>query len=99
MLIHRDNLRGELAELLGENAPCAVPPSTRDDPYVRFLLEHRRHRFYMKAYDGNSGDTLIWLGSDQLLRDLQITRTMSPQAADIILVAGAPRTEMCRQAV
>jgi exopolysaccharide biosynthesis predicted pyruvyltransferase EpsI len=92
MLVNRESPRGELAGLLGTNAPCSVPLLTQDDPYVRFLVEHRRRKFYMKAYNGNSGDALIWLGSEQLLKDLQITRTMNPQAADIILIPGGNQT-------
>lgn len=92
MLINRDNLRAELAGLLGTNAPCSTPLLTHDDPYVRFLLDHRHRKFYLKPYNGNSGDALIWLGSEQLLKDLQISRTLNPQAADIILVPGGNQT-------
>jgi len=92
MLANRDSLRAELAGLLGTNAPCSTPLLTRDDPYIRFLLDHRRRKFYMKPWDGNSGDVLIWLGTTQLLKDLQITQTMDPREADVILIAGGNQT-------
>jgi hypothetical protein len=41
MFIHRNDPCMELSGLLGTNAPCATPLLTRDDPYVRFLLENR----------------------------------------------------------
>lgn len=62
------------------------------DPYVSFLLRNRDRTFYMKGWNGNSGDTLIWLGTKRLLKDLQIRRTADPRAADIILMPGGNQT-------
>ena len=59
---------------------------------MRFLLDRRDHAFYLKPWNGNSGDVLIWLGTEHLLRDLEITRTLDPQAADIILIPGGNQT-------
>jgi exopolysaccharide biosynthesis predicted pyruvyltransferase EpsI len=91
VFIHNDP-HAELTGLLGTNAPCSTALFHRDDPYVRFLVEHRHRTFYMKPYNGNSGDVLIWLGSEQLLKDLQINRTMDPQRADVILIPGGNQT-------
>ena len=63
-----------------------------NDPYVGFLLKNRNRVFYAKPWNGNSGDILIWLGTDQLLKDLQIRRTQDPRAADIILIPGGNQT-------
>jgi exopolysaccharide biosynthesis predicted pyruvyltransferase EpsI len=71
---------------------CSPSQFNPNDPYVDFLLKNKNRLFYMKAWNGNSGDTLIWLGTDQLLKDLQIRRTQDPRAADIILMAGGNQT-------
>ncbi len=63
-----------------------------DDPYVRFLTGHARRTFYLKPWNGNCGDTLIWLGTEHLFRDLGIRRTLDPRAADIILIPGGNQT-------
>jgi len=46
----------------------------------------------MKPWDGNSGDVLIWLGTERLLNDLQVRRTLDPRAAEIILIPGGNQT-------
>lgn len=69
-----------------------TPLFGRDDPYVRFLLDRRDRVFYLKPWNGNSGDFLIWLGTEHLLRDLGITRTLDPRTADIILIPGGNQT-------
>lgn len=63
-----------------------------DDPFVRFLVDNSQRVFYMKPYNGNSGDALIWLGTKHLLADLRIPRTLDPKAADIILMPGGNQT-------
>lgn len=67
-------------------------PFSRGDPYVCFLLENRRRVFYMKPWNGNGGDVLIWLGTERILRDLGIPRTLDPRAADVILIPGGNQT-------
>jgi exopolysaccharide biosynthesis predicted pyruvyltransferase EpsI len=74
---------------------ATLPSSTLfgpDDPYVRFLQDNRHCAFYMKPWNGNSGDVLIWLGTEQLLEDLHIHRTLDPHAAQIVLVPGGNQT-------
>lgn len=63
-----------------------------DDPYVRFLLDNRSRRFYLKPWSGNSGDVLIWLGTERLFEDLGIPMTVDPRRADIILIPGGNQT-------
>lgn len=63
-----------------------------DDPYVRFLLDNRNRAFYLKPWSGNSGDVLIWLGTERLFEDLRIPRTVDPRKADIILIPGGNQT-------
>ncbi len=63
-----------------------------DDPYVRFLTDHADRTFYLKPWNGNCGDTLIWLGTERLFNDLRIRRTLNPRTADIILVPGGNQT-------
>ncbi len=76
--------------------PKVVSPSTTlfgcDDPYVQFLQSNRNRTFYMKPWNGNSGDVLIWLGTEQLLEDLHVNRTLDPHAAQIILIPGGNQT-------
>ena len=62
------------------------------DPYVQFLQENRHRTFYMKPWNGNSGDVLIWLGTAQLLKDLHVHRTLDPHEAQIILIPGGNQT-------
>jgi len=63
-----------------------------DDPYVRFLMDNRNREFYLKPWNGNSGDVLIWLGTERLFEDLGIPRTVDPRKADIILIPGGNQT-------
>jgi exopolysaccharide biosynthesis predicted pyruvyltransferase EpsI len=65
---------------------------TRNDSYVQFLLNRRSRVFYLKPWGGNSGDVLIWLGTEHLLRDLHISRTLDPREADVILLPGGNQT-------
>lgn len=46
----------------------------------------------MKAWGGNCGDALIWLGTEQLFRDLGIRITLDPAQADVILIPGGNQT-------
>ena len=62
------------------------------DSYVEFLRVRRGRTIYLKPYWGNSGDELIWMGSDILLRDLGLNRVLNPKAADIILIPGGNAT-------
>ena len=62
------------------------------DPYVAFLKQNQAKTFYMKAWGGNRGDTLIWMGTAQLLHDLGIRTTLDPTGADIILIPGGNQT-------
>lgn len=59
-----------------------------DDPYVRFLLGRKEKRVYIKPYVGNSGDTLIRMGTVHLLSDLGVVATVDPRKADLILWPG-----------
>jgi exopolysaccharide biosynthesis predicted pyruvyltransferase EpsI len=78
-------------EPLAAAAP-AVPLFHPQDPYVRFLREHRHRRFYLKPWGGNSGDVLIWLGTEELLKDLHVHRTIDPREADFLLIPGGNQT-------
>ena len=62
------------------------------DPYVTFLRQNQAKTFYMKAWGGNCGDALIWLGTEQLFRDLGIRTTLDPAQADVILIPGGNQT-------
>jgi exopolysaccharide biosynthesis predicted pyruvyltransferase EpsI len=62
------------------------------DPYVTFLTVNKAKTFYMKAWAGNTGDALIWWGTENLLRDLGIRTTRDPMGADVILVPGGNQT-------
>jgi exopolysaccharide biosynthesis predicted pyruvyltransferase EpsI len=65
---------------------------TEDDPYIRFLLSRKDRVFYLKPYNGNSGDVLIWLGTERLLQNLKIARTLNPRTADVVLIPGGNQT-------
>ncbi|NLH44240.1 MAG: polysaccharide pyruvyl transferase family protein [Planctomycetes bacterium] len=67
-------------------------PFDQADSYVRFLLSRKNRIFYLKPWNGNSGDMLIWLGTERLLKDLGIARTMDPRTADVILIPGGNQT-------
>ena len=62
------------------------------DPYVLFLRQHQAKTFYLKAWGGNCGDALIWLGTEQLFHDLGIRTTLDPDQADVILISGGNQT-------
>lgn len=59
---------------------------------MQFLRNHKNRSFYMKPWSGNSGDALIWVGTEHLLRDLGIARTLDPRKADVILIPGGNQT-------
>ena len=63
-----------------------------DDPFVQFLLGQQGKRIYLKPYWGNSGDGLIWLGNELILKALGLERVMDPRHADIILWPGGNPT-------
>ncbi len=63
-----------------------------NDPYVVFLKQNQSKTFHMKAWGGNCGDTLIWLGTVQLLHDLEIRTTLDAAQADVILIPGGNQT-------
>ncbi|MHC4517000.1 MAG: polysaccharide pyruvyl transferase family protein [Planctomycetota bacterium] len=46
----------------------------------------------MKAWGGNCGDALIWLGTEQLLSNLGIQTTLDPAQADVVLIPGGNQT-------
>lgn len=75
-----------------QDRPTCASLFGHDDPYVRFLLDNRERLFYLKPWNGNSGDVLIWLGTERLLGDLDIRRTLDPRAADVILIPGGNQT-------
>ncbi len=85
-----------IVDALPTREPATVSLSTSlfgpDDPYVRFLRDHQHQVFYLKPWNGNSGDGLIWLGTEQLLTDLHIRQTLDPRAAQIILIPGGNQT-------
>ena len=62
------------------------------DPYVAFLTANKGKTFYMKAWAGNTGDALIWWGTENLLRDLGIHTTRDLMEADVILIPGGNQT-------
>jgi exopolysaccharide biosynthesis predicted pyruvyltransferase EpsI len=58
------------------------------DPFVQYLQTRKGSRLYLKPYVGNSGDHLIWLGNEILLKELGISQVVDPRQADIILWPG-----------
>lgn len=62
------------------------------DPYFRFLTGQRGRTFYVYPYVGNSGDSLIRMGTIRLLADLGIRSTLDPTEADLILWPGGNPT-------
>lgn len=64
----------------------------RADPYVRFLLENKDRLFHLKSWRGNSGDALIWRGTEYLFDGLGLKRTVDPRKAEIILIPGGNQT-------
>jgi len=62
------------------------------NPYVAFLTANKAKTFHMKAWACNTGDALIWWGTENLLRDLGIRTTRDPMKADVILTPGGNLT-------
>jgi exopolysaccharide biosynthesis predicted pyruvyltransferase EpsI len=62
------------------------------DPYVRFLKSLVGRKVYLKPWDGNSGDMLIWQGTELLLQDIGVVTECCPGKADIILIPGGNQT-------
>lgn len=58
------------------------------DDYVQFLLLNQGARFYVKPIQGNSGDSLIFLGNECLLASLGLELAARPTDADIIVSPG-----------
>ncbi len=65
---------------------------TEEDPYVQFLADNSGKTVYLKPWRGNAGDTLIWLGTENLLHELSIRTTRDPEKADLILIPGGNQT-------
>lgn len=63
-----------------------------DDPFVKFLQARKGTRVYLKPYVGNSGDSLIWMGNEILLKELEISQVVDPRKADVILWPGGNPT-------
>jgi exopolysaccharide biosynthesis predicted pyruvyltransferase EpsI len=63
-----------------------------NDPFVNFLQSRKRARVYLKPYRGNSGDALIWMGDELLLKELGIEQVVDPRKADVILWPGGNPT-------
>src|SRR5258708_25323905 len=59
-----------------------------DDAFVAYLSRRKPKAVYLKTYCGNSGDSLIWMGNEILLKDLGIPQVIDPKAADMILWPG-----------
>ncbi|PIE20656.1 MAG: hypothetical protein CSA61_00380 [Neptuniibacter caesariensis] len=65
---------------------------TDQDPYICFIRANKNKKFYLQPWEGNSGDMLIWHGTENLLKDMGMQVTYSVQDADIILIAGGNQT-------
>lgn len=63
-----------------------------DDQFEQFLSARRGQTVYMKPYWGNSGDMLIWLGMEEMLRRLGLVQVLDPRRAEIILWPGGNPT-------
>lgn len=63
-----------------------------NDPYIQFLTSRKNKVIYMKPWDGNSGDVLIWMGTNKLLADLEIKTTVNPKESDVVLIPGGNQT-------
>ena len=59
-----------------------------NDPFVKFLQTRLDRRVYLKPYRGNSGDELISMGNEVLLKELGIEQVVDPRKADLILWPG-----------
>lgn len=85
------NCRG--IQTLEEQDRILPAPLFREaDPYVHFLRENGDRLFYLKPWNGNSGDLLIWRGTEHLFRCLGLNRTMDPRKAEILLIPGGNQT-------
>lgn len=62
------------------------------DAYFRFLTGQKGRCFYVYPYVGNSGDSLIRMGTLRLLADLGIRATLDPTKADVLLWPGGNPT-------
>lgn len=78
--------------MLGGAASAREDARVGADAYLDFLRERARRVFHVHAYPGNAGDSLIRLGTQQMLADLRIRTTGDPAAADVILVPGGNPT-------
>ena len=58
------------------------------DPFVKFLRSQNGAKAYLKPYWGNSGDVLIWMGNELLLKEIGLERVVDPRKADIIVWPG-----------
>ena len=63
-----------------------------DDAFVEFLRSRSGRTVYLKPFWGNSGDELIWMGNDLLLKELGLRRVFNPNKAEIILIPGGNPT-------
>lgn len=73
----------------GFETSCIVPDN---NSYVQFLRSKSGKRVYVKPYNGNSGDMLIFMGTEVLLDSLGINRVRNPNDADLILWPGGNPT-------
>ena len=62
--------------------------SNRFDPYKEFLIRRKDRVVFCSPYPGNSGDTLIRMGTLELILRLGLKTTEIPEKADIILFPG-----------
>lgn len=58
------------------------------DPYVEFMRSKSSMLVHVKPYVGNSGDTLIRIGTELMLEELGIQTTLDVRKADLILWPG-----------
>ena len=63
-----------------------------EDTYIQFLKARKGQRVYLKPYWGNSGDSLIWMGNEVILRELGLLQVLDPKKADFILWPGGNPT-------
>jgi exopolysaccharide biosynthesis predicted pyruvyltransferase EpsI len=63
-----------------------------DDPFVRYLRERRGAQVYLPPYWGNSGDALIRMGDEILLKELGLVEVVDPKKASLILWPGGNPT-------
>lgn len=68
-----------------------VIPKT-EDPYARSLIALGKCSIYLQPSRGNSGDELIFKGTEALLKNLGIRQVFDPNIADVILWPGGNPT-------